>query len=41
MCVPLLPIYVRDVWDYKKVNIENNKKAISKLTEKKIFKIFL
>ena len=38
--VPLLPIYVCDVWDYKKANIENIKKAISTLTEKSFSKSF-
>ena len=27
--VPLPPTYVQEVWDYKKANIENIKKAIS------------
>ena len=29
MPAPLPPRYVREVWDYKKANIENIKKAIS------------
>ena len=29
ICLPLPPTYVREVWDYKKGNIENTKKVIS------------
>ena len=35
--VPLPPTYVREVWDYKKANIENTKKAISKFDGNKAF----
>ena len=27
--VPLPPVYVREVWDYNKPNVENIKKAVS------------
>ena len=29
ICLPLLPAYVCEVWDYSKANAENIKKAIS------------
>ena len=35
--VPLPPIYVREVWDYIKANIENIKKAISTFDWNKAF----
>ena len=37
ICVPLPPIYVREVWDYIKANIENIKKAISTFDWNKAF----
>ena len=27
--VPLPPMYVREVWNYRRTNVENSKKAIS------------
>ena len=38
--VPLPPVYIREVWDYNKVNVENIKKAVSNLNWKHL-KIFL
>ena len=35
--VPLPPIYIREVWDYKAANIENIKKAIINLNREKAF----
>ena len=35
--VPLPPVYVREVWDNSKVNIENIKKAISNFNWTKAF----
>ena len=35
--VPLPPIYVREVWDYEKANVENIKKAISNFDWNKAF----
>ena len=32
MPAPLPPIYIREVWDYKKANIENIKKALENLS---------
>ena len=37
ICVPLPPIYVREVWDYEKANIENINKAISNFDWNKAF----
>ena len=37
ICVPLPSTYVREVWDYKKENIENIKKAISNFDWNKAF----
>ena len=33
--VPQLPTYVREVWDYRKANVDNIKKAISNFNRKK------
>ena len=35
--VPLPPTYVREVWDYRKTNVENIKKAISNFNWNKAF----
>ena len=37
ICVPLPQSYVREVWDHKKVNIENIKKAISNFDWNEVF----
>ena len=37
ICVPLLPIFLRQVWDHSKTNIEIIKKAISNFNWKKAF----
>ena len=35
--VPLPPVYVREVWDYNKANVENIKKAISNFNWNRAF----
>ena len=38
--VPLSPIYVCEVWDYRKANVENIKKVISNFNWNKAFENF-
>ena len=40
MLVALPPMYVREAWDYKKANIENIEKAISKFNCNNSFENF-
>ena len=35
--VPIPPVYVREVWDYSKANVENIKKAVANLNWKRAF----
>ena len=35
--VPLPPVYVREVWDYSKANVENIKKAVANSNWKRAF----
>ena len=37
ICAPLPPIYVHEVWDYRKANVENIRKAISNFNWNKAF----
>ena len=38
VCVPFQPIYIPEVCDYKKANVENIKKAISNFNWDEVFK---
>ena len=37
ICVPLPPVYVGEVWDYSKANVENIKKAVANFNWKRTF----
>ena len=37
ICVPLPPVYVCEVWDYSKANVENIKKAVANFNWKRAF----
>ena len=37
ICVPLPPVYVHEVWDYNKANVENIKKAVSNFNWNRAF----